>query len=166
MDRTTLKTLIIGPDVSVRDALAAVVSEMPRQKKTIADMGGSINLTEQELLATICDDFGLAYPPTPTLKQLTDLLHQHLLGNMARGRETVLIIDEAQHLQPQRPAHRRNERVIAGIDSDRLHPGVQDAGAQRSHYSKRDDNEQQHRNLREPLHGCDGSGKLRLMSAK
>ena len=58
-------------------------------------------LTEQELLATICDDFGLAYPPTPTLKQLTDLLHQHLLANMARGRETVLIIDEAQHLQPQ-----------------------------------------------------------------
>lgn len=58
-------------------------------------------LTEQELLATICDDFGIAYPPTPTLKQLTDLLHQHLLGNTARGRETVLIIDEAQHLQPQ-----------------------------------------------------------------
>lgn len=58
-------------------------------------------LTEQELLATLCDDLGIAYPPEPSLKQLTDLLHQHLLANMANGRETVLIIDEAQHLLPQ-----------------------------------------------------------------
>ncbi len=58
-------------------------------------------LTEQELLATLCDDLGIAYPPEPSLKQLTDLLHQHLLANMACGRETVLIIDEAQHLLPQ-----------------------------------------------------------------
>ncbi len=39
-----------GRGMSVRDALAAVVSEMPRQKKTIAEMGGSLNLTEQEML--------------------------------------------------------------------------------------------------------------------
>jgi hypothetical protein len=36
--------------MSVRDALAAVVSEMPRQQKTIEEMGGTINLTEQEML--------------------------------------------------------------------------------------------------------------------
>jgi hypothetical protein len=39
-----------GRGMSVRDALAAVVSEMPRQKKTIEEMGGTINLTEQEML--------------------------------------------------------------------------------------------------------------------
>lgn len=39
-----------GRGMSVRDALAAVVSEMPRQKKTIEELGGSINLTEQEML--------------------------------------------------------------------------------------------------------------------
>ncbi len=39
-----------GRGMSVRDALAAVVSELPRQKKTIEELGGSINLTEQEIL--------------------------------------------------------------------------------------------------------------------
>lgn len=39
-----------GRGMSVRDALAAVVSELPRQKKTIEELGGSINLTEQEML--------------------------------------------------------------------------------------------------------------------
>lgn len=39
-----------GRGLSVRDALAAVVKEMPRQKKTIEELGGSINLTEQEML--------------------------------------------------------------------------------------------------------------------
>ena len=36
-------------------------------------------LTEQELLATLCDDLGITYPAEPSLKQLTDLLHQRLL---------------------------------------------------------------------------------------
>jgi hypothetical protein len=39
-----------GRGLSVRDALAAVVKEMPRQQKTIEELGGSINLTEQEML--------------------------------------------------------------------------------------------------------------------
>lgn len=39
-----------GRGMSVRDALAAVFSELPRQKKTIEELGGSINLTEQEML--------------------------------------------------------------------------------------------------------------------
>jgi hypothetical protein len=39
-----------GRGLSVRDALAAVVREMPRQQKTIEELGGSINLTEQEML--------------------------------------------------------------------------------------------------------------------
>jgi general secretion pathway protein A len=58
-------------------------------------------LTEHELLATICDEFHVAYPPQPTLKQLTDGIHQHLLANHEAAKTTVLIIDEAQHLRPE-----------------------------------------------------------------
>jgi general secretion pathway protein A len=56
-------------------------------------------LNAVELLATVCDELGIDYDPdNHTLKTLTDKLHQYLLENHARGRKTVLLIDEAQHL--------------------------------------------------------------------
>ena len=56
-------------------------------------------LTALELLATICDELRAPYPPGPTsLKALVDVLYQHLLEAHARGRRTVLILDEAQDL--------------------------------------------------------------------
>ena len=52
-----------------------------------------------ELLASACDELGIEYDPQHhTLKTLTDKLQQFLLENHARGRKTVLLIDEAQHL--------------------------------------------------------------------
>ncbi|MCL2913457.1 AAA family ATPase [Shewanella corallii] len=59
------------------------------------------SLTEQELLATLCDELKISYGDNPSLKQLTDLLSQYLLKNHEAGRNTVLIIDEAQHLRPE-----------------------------------------------------------------
>lgn len=57
-------------------------------------------LNAEELLATVCDELGASYlQDHQTLKTLTDSLHQFLLDNHARGRNTVLLIDEAQHLQ-------------------------------------------------------------------
>jgi general secretion pathway protein A len=56
-------------------------------------------LTPEELLATVCDELGAAYPPqTQTRKAFVDALYRHLLAAHARGRRTVLIIDEAQNL--------------------------------------------------------------------
>ena len=56
-------------------------------------------LTVGELLATVCDELGVAYPPgESTLKPLLDALNAHLLQAHAAGRRTVLIIDEAQNL--------------------------------------------------------------------
>ena len=43
-------------------------------------------LTERELLASICDEFKLGYGPEAGIKELFDLLHQHLLANKAAGR--------------------------------------------------------------------------------
>jgi general secretion pathway protein A len=56
-------------------------------------------LNAQELLATVCDELGIAYDGNQlSLKALTDSLHAFLLRNHAEGRKTVLLIDEAQHL--------------------------------------------------------------------
>ena len=57
-------------------------------------------LNAEELLATVCDELEIDYEPgTSSLKVLTDRLHTFLLENHGRGRNTVLMIDEAQHLQ-------------------------------------------------------------------
>ena len=56
-------------------------------------------LNAMELLATVCDELGIGYDPgNHTLKSLTDSLHAYLLANYERSRKTVLMIDEAQHL--------------------------------------------------------------------
>jgi general secretion pathway protein A len=52
-----------------------------------------------ELLGSVCDELRIEYNrDRHTLKTLTDELHRFLLENHARGRKTVLLIDEAQHL--------------------------------------------------------------------
>ena len=56
-------------------------------------------LTAVELLATVCDELHVAYPAgTTSLKALVDALDRYLLDAHARGRRTVLVIDEAQNL--------------------------------------------------------------------
>src|SRR5713226_2147908 len=56
-------------------------------------------LTSVELLAAVCDELRVSYPSgTTSLKVLVDALSQALLDAHARGRRTVLIIDEAQNL--------------------------------------------------------------------
>ena len=56
-------------------------------------------LTVEELLSTICTEFGVAVAAGSTsIKTLVDSINTHLLDAHARGRHTVLIIDEAQNL--------------------------------------------------------------------
>lgn len=53
-----------------------------------------------ELLATVCDELGIEYSKgEKSLKVLTDKIHHLLLENHANKRNTVLLIDEAQHLK-------------------------------------------------------------------
>jgi len=55
--------------------------------------------TVEELLATICAEFGIAVPPGNTsVKVFVDCINTYLLDAHARGRHTVLVIDEAQNL--------------------------------------------------------------------
>jgi len=56
-------------------------------------------LSRLELLETICDELSIAYPEdTTSVKPLVDALYAYLLDAHARGRRTVVIVDEAQHL--------------------------------------------------------------------
>lgn len=59
-------------------------------------------LSAQELLATICDEFGVAHPASdpahPTIKECVDPLNAWLLAQHAAGRSCVLVVDEAQSL--------------------------------------------------------------------
>jgi len=56
-------------------------------------------LTVAELLSTICAEFGIVHPPgEPSIKVYVDCINAYLLDAHARGRHTVLIIDEAQNL--------------------------------------------------------------------
>ncbi|MGR5549190.1 AAA family ATPase [Vibrio sp. DNB22_12_1] len=54
--------------------------------------------SSRDLLEAICDEFNVAYPQDATLKQLNQTIHGHLLDNHKFGRQTLLVIDEAQHL--------------------------------------------------------------------
>jgi general secretion pathway protein A len=56
-------------------------------------------LTVEELLATICDEFGIQYREgTTSIKTFVDLINAFLLDAHDNGRKAVLIIDEAQNL--------------------------------------------------------------------
>lgn len=66
-----------------------------------ADLAIILNpaLDARDLLATVCDELEIEIEGSERgLKALTDALHDFLLENHARGRKTVLMIDEAQHL--------------------------------------------------------------------
>jgi len=59
-------------------------------------------LTVEELLSTICVEFGIVCPPRNTsIKVFVDCINAHLLDAHAKGRHSVLIIDEAQNLSAE-----------------------------------------------------------------
>ncbi|RJQ49858.1 MAG: AAA family ATPase [Nitrospiraceae bacterium] len=56
-------------------------------------------LTVEELLATICDEFGIQYQKdSKSIKYYVDIINRYLLEAHAKGHKTIVIIDEAQNL--------------------------------------------------------------------
>ncbi|MAW28076.1 MAG: hypothetical protein CMP98_04695 [Gammaproteobacteria bacterium] len=53
-----------------------------------------------ELLATICDELNVEYPDDASIKQMIDPLNHFLLAANEADRKTVVIIDEAQNMDP------------------------------------------------------------------
>jgi len=76
----------------------SLLEQMPERSDIAIILNPALNTLE--LLASICDELQIDYRGgAQSLKILSDKLHQFLLQNYARGRKTVLLIDEAQHLQ-------------------------------------------------------------------
>lgn len=63
-------------------------------------------LSVREFMVALCDDLHIPKPADPGLKTLIDALNAYLLENHAKGRRTVLIVDEA---------HRLNREVLEQI---------------------------------------------------
>src|SRR5512139_343324 len=58
-------------------------------------------VSAQELLGSICDELGIRYPAgNASVKVFVDAINSYLLEAHAKARKTVLIIEEAQNLQP------------------------------------------------------------------
>lgn len=56
-------------------------------------------LSSLELISTLCDELGIQYPENNTsIKIVVDALNHFLLDAHARGRRTIVLIDEAQNL--------------------------------------------------------------------
>ena len=56
-------------------------------------------LTAAELVASICDELGVGYRPgTTSIKILVDALNRYLINAHAKGRRTMVVLDEAQNL--------------------------------------------------------------------
>ncbi len=61
-----------------------------------------------EFLATFCDELDISYPGNDTsLKHYIDLIHHYLLEAHSKGRNTVLMVDEAQNLSTELIEHLR-----------------------------------------------------------
>ncbi len=72
---------------------------------------------ELEFVASICDELGVAYEKPPTsIKALVDALNEHLLKTHAAGHRTVLIIDEAQQLDPK---VLEQVRLLTNLETDK-----------------------------------------------
>ncbi len=58
-------------------------------------------LSVEELLASFCDELGISYPEgNKSIKVFVDRINTYLLDAYAKGRKTVMIIEEAQNLTP------------------------------------------------------------------
>lgn len=58
-------------------------------------------LSPRDLLQTICDELGIDYQRDFSSRELVNALNAFLLQAHARGERVVLVIDEAQNLQPE-----------------------------------------------------------------
>lgn len=78
--------------------LRGLVARLPQETQVAVILNPS--LSTHELLAGLSDELGISYHEQDSIKQLTDGIYQHLLANHQAGKQTLLLVDEAQHLMP------------------------------------------------------------------
>ena len=88
--------------------------EMPAE----TDIALIINpkLNPNDLLASICDELKISYSKIhPSSKTYINNLNEHLIKTHAEGRNTILIVDEAQNLSDDALEH---IRVLTNLETD------------------------------------------------
>jgi general secretion pathway protein A len=95
-----------------------IVRTLLAQKLEHVDVAVVLNprQNETEFVAAICDELDIKYPKKGTLKSRVDALNAHLLEAHAQGRRTVVIIDEAQNLQPE---VLEQVRLLTNLETDK-----------------------------------------------
>ena len=74
-----------------------LLEQLPEQTNVAVILNPKV--TALELLASICDEFRISYPPANrSIKVFVDLINAFLLEAHGLGQKNVLIIDEAQNL--------------------------------------------------------------------
>jgi len=74
-----------------------LMEQLPEQSNVAFILNPRVTVIE--LLGSICDELGIAYPPVDrSVKTFVDAINRKLLEQHALGRNTVVIIDEAQNL--------------------------------------------------------------------
>lgn len=80
--------------------IRCLLEQLPENTEIAIILNPMANILE--LLCTICDEYSIQYhADNITIKSTTDLLHQHLLYNHRQGKNTVLLVDEAQLLSAE-----------------------------------------------------------------
>ncbi|MDX8402399.1 MAG: AAA family ATPase [Mariprofundaceae bacterium] len=72
-------------------------------------------LDARELLSTICTELGIEAPDAATPPRLTECISRALLDRHAGGRNTLLMIDEAQHLSREAL---EQVRLLTNLETD------------------------------------------------
>lgn len=77
----------------------ALLEQLPDTVDTALVLNPTV--TPRELLLTICEELGIAVPADAGIPALMNTLRDHLLAGYASGRQTLVLIDEAQNLSPE-----------------------------------------------------------------
>jgi general secretion pathway protein A len=98
-----------GKNTTIR----CLLEQLPANADVAIIMNPAANA--RDLMCSLCDEFGVAYIADETsVKTLTDALYAFLLANHAKGRNSIVLIDEAQLL---RIATLEQIRLLTNLES-------------------------------------------------
>ncbi|WP_407332133.1 AAA family ATPase [Enterovibrio sp. 27052020O] len=78
--------------------MKAMLERLPEKTQVATILNPSVSVLE--LLQTLCDELGVEYREEDSFKRLYDAIADKLFNNESKGIQTILLVDEAQHLMP------------------------------------------------------------------
>ncbi|MDD1795979.1 AAA family ATPase [Enterovibrio sp. ZSDZ42] len=78
--------------------MKAMLERLPEKTQVATILNPSVSVLE--LLQTLCDELGVEYREDDSFKRLYDAITDKLFNNESKGIQTILLVDEAQHLMP------------------------------------------------------------------